>query len=244
MRALVTGASRGIGLGLCFVLREQRDDVLAVCRQPTPELESLGTTVLRGIDLTEPGVVDSLRVAVGELALDLVVCNAGVNLSFDADGIESTDLEAVRSELEVNVVGVARTVAALLPVIRGGGTIALVTSGAAAPGREKRGGYGYKMSKAALNMFGHVLADELRPRGISVLLVSPGPVATDLLRAVHSSGRTHFDPAEAPSPVEAARTMLGLIARASPELSGCWLDYTGTLLVDARGAQVPAPPTT
>jgi NAD(P)-dependent dehydrogenase (short-subunit alcohol dehydrogenase family) len=235
MRSLVTGSSRGLGLGFCSVLAERGDEVLAACRQPTPELEALDVRVVGGIDVTQPEAVERLRVAVGDEPLDLVICNAGVNASFDADGIEDTDMESVRQELDVNAIGVARTVSSLLSAVRDGGTIALITSGASAPGREKRGGYGYKMSKAALNMFGHVLADELRPRGISVLLVSPGPVDTDLLRAVFGSGRTHFDPAEAPSPEESARTMLSLIARASPELSGCWLDHTGGLIVDARG---------
>jgi NAD(P)-dependent dehydrogenase (short-subunit alcohol dehydrogenase family) len=235
MRALVTGSSRGLGLGLCTVLAERGDEVLGACRQPTPELEALGIRVVSGIDVTEPSAVEALRAAVGDERLDLVICNAGVHESFDADGIEDTDLAAVAHELDVNVLGVARTVAALLPAVRDGATIALITSGAAAPGREKKGGYGYKMSKAALNMLGQVLADEVRPRGISVLLVSPGPVDTDLLRAVFGSGRTHFDPAQAPSPEDGARIVLSLIDRATPELSGCWLDHDGRLLVDARG---------
>jgi NAD(P)-dependent dehydrogenase (short-subunit alcohol dehydrogenase family) len=236
MRALVTGSSRGLGLALCAALAERGDEVLAACRQPTPELEALGVRVLSGIDVTATEAAGRLREAVGDAPLDLVICNAGVNVSFDADGIEDTDLESMRQELDVNVIGVARTVSSLLFAVRDGGTIVLITSGASAPGREKQGGYGYKMSKAALNMFGHVLADELRPRGIFVLLVSPGPVDTDLLRAVFGAGRTHFDPAEAPSPEKSARTLLSLIARASPELSGCWLDHTGDLIVDARGS--------
>jgi NAD(P)-dependent dehydrogenase (short-subunit alcohol dehydrogenase family) len=235
MRSLVTGSSRGLGLGLCSVLAERGDEVLAACRRPTPELEALGVRVVSGIDVTEPEVIGRLREAAEGVPLDLVICNAGVNVSFDADGIEDTDLASVSRELDVNVVGVARTVAALLPSLRDEATIALITSGASAPGREKRGGYGYKMSKAAVNMLGQVLADEVRPRGISVLLVNPGPVDTDLLRAVFGSGRTHFDPAQAPSPEAGARNVLSLIARASPELSGCWLDHDGTLLADARG---------
>jgi NAD(P)-dependent dehydrogenase (short-subunit alcohol dehydrogenase family) len=235
MRALVTGSSRGLGLGLCAVLARRGAEVLAACRKPTPELEALGVQVLSDIDLAEPRVVERLRAAVGETRLDLVICNAGVNVSFDADGLPDTDLEAVREEFDVNVLGVARTVSAILPVVDEGATIALITSGASAPGRPKQGSYGYKMSKAALNMFGHVLAEELRPRGVNVLLVSPGPVDTDLLKAVHGAGRTHFVPSEAPTKEQGARNVLALIDHASPELSGCWLDVTGELIVDATG---------
>ncbi len=240
MRALVTGSSRGLGLGFCSVLAARGDDVLAACRQSTPQLEALDVRVVSGVDVTSDDAIERLRSAVGDDRLDLVVCNAGVNGTFEADGIEDTDLDAVRRDLDVNAVGVARTVAAVVPALRAGATIALITSGASAPGREKLGYYGYKMSKAALNMFGHILAAELRPRGINVLLVSPGPVDTDLLRAVHASGKTHFDPSEAPSPDEGASNMLSLIARASPELSGCWLDHTGDLIVDASGLPVPS----
>jgi NAD(P)-dependent dehydrogenase (short-subunit alcohol dehydrogenase family) len=240
MRVLVTGSSRGLGLGLCTVLASRGDDVLAACRRPSAELEALAVQVVDGVDVTAEESVPRIREAVGGAPLDLVICNAGVNGTFGADGIEDTDLDAVLRDLDVNAVGVARTVAAASPALHDGATVALITSGSAAPGREKLGYYGYKMSKAALNMFGHVLAAELRPRGVNVLLVSPGPVDTDLLRAVHGAGKTHFDPAAAPSVVEAAHNVLSLIGRASPELSGCWLDLDGTLLVDASGMPVTA----
>jgi NAD(P)-dependent dehydrogenase (short-subunit alcohol dehydrogenase family) len=238
MRALVTGSSRGLGLGLCTALVERGADVLAACRTPTPELRALDVEIVIDVDVTTDAAVATLSAAVAGAPLDLAICNAGVNGTFAASGIADTDFGAMERDLDVNAVGVARTVAGVLPAMDAGSTIALVTSGASAPGRDKGGYYGYKMSKAALNMFGHVLAAELRPRGINVLLVSPGPVATDLLRDVYAAGKTHFDPADAPSPVEAARTMLALIDRASPELSGAWIDFTGEQLVDGSGLPV------
>src|SRR5205814_215492 len=71
MRALVTGASRGLGLALCRVLAERGDEVLAACRQATPELAQLGVTSIEGIDVAEDGSIRRLGDAVGVGPIEL-----------------------------------------------------------------------------------------------------------------------------------------------------------------------------
>src|SRR5271168_1750328 len=105
MRVLVTGANRGIGLGICATLASRGDEVIAVCRSPSPELLELRVTVVSGVDLREPSALAALREAIGGAALDLVVVNAASNDSFDIDTVDDLDPELFDGDLRVNVVG-------------------------------------------------------------------------------------------------------------------------------------------
>jgi NAD(P)-dependent dehydrogenase (short-subunit alcohol dehydrogenase family) len=228
VRVVVTGASRGLGLGFCAVLAERGDEVVAVCRRSTPELDALGVHVVEGVDVTSDETVQRLGEAVGPEPVDVVVCNAGLNASFDA-GIEDLDLEAMGREYQVNSLGAVRTVKALLPRLREGSKVAFVTTGAGATGRgaPSPGNYGYRMSKAALNVFTFLLAGELHPRGIPVIVLSPGPVDTDMLRAVFDAGRTPQDPSVAGSPRDVGRDLLAHIEALDIDSSGSWLNRAG-----------------
>jgi NAD(P)-dependent dehydrogenase (short-subunit alcohol dehydrogenase family) len=240
-RALVTGSNRGIGLALCARLAERGDEVLAACRRSSPALDALGVTVVDGVDVSEHASAARLREAIGEQPLDLVIANAARNRSFDVDRPDDLDLELFEGDVLVNVVGAVRTVVASLPSMEAGSRIALVSSGAAAPGPNAAGSFGYKVTKAAVNQFGRSLAGELAPRGIVVAIVNPGPTNTDLLRMSFDAGRTAFDPAGAPSPDETAARMLATVAAATLETSGSFWNHTGGVYVGPDGLP-PAEP--
>ena len=75
---LVTGANRGIGLEFCSQLRARHDDVIAVCRQSSPELEAMGVEIHAGIELTsEPSIAGLVR-NLKDRQLDGVILNAGI----------------------------------------------------------------------------------------------------------------------------------------------------------------------
>jgi NAD(P)-dependent dehydrogenase (short-subunit alcohol dehydrogenase family) len=230
MRALVTGASRGLGHGLVTVFAERGDEVVAVCRAPSPELEELArdharVSVLDGVDLADDGAADALRDRLGGAPLDVVVCNAGVNFSY-ASGIDDLDVAMLRSEFEVNTFGVVRTVQGALPSLREGAKVAFVSTWRPGVGAAKKN-YGYQMSKVAMNQFHHLLADELRERGVATLLLSPGPMNTKLLRDVVQSGNANLDLDQAGNPLEVARDLVARIDELSPETSGSWRFRTG-----------------
>jgi NAD(P)-dependent dehydrogenase (short-subunit alcohol dehydrogenase family) len=225
MRAMVTGASRGLGLALCRVLADRGDEVLAVCRKRTPGLAELDVSPLDGFDLSDGAGMAGLGDAIGSEPLDVVICNAGVNLTYAA-GIEVLDVAALTREFGVNTFGAIRTVQAALPRLREGSKIALISTWRPGVGAAKRN-YGYQMSKVATNQFAFLLADDLAPHGIATILLSPGPMDTALLREVAEAGHANLDPSQAQDPADVARDLIGHIDALTLETTGSWLFRSG-----------------
>lgn len=178
MRVLVTGANRGIGLEFARQLSARGDDVVAACRTVSPELDALGVQVVDGIDV---GVDDSaarLAEALEGPALDVLINNAGI---LERDSLDDIDWDALRRQFEVNSLGPLRITRALRANLRDGAKVAIVTSLMGSMADNGSGGYyGYRMSKAAVNMAGVSLARDLAEREIPVVLLHPGMVATEM----------------------------------------------------------------
>lgn len=215
--ALVTGANRGIGLSLCKRLRERGDDVIGVCRKASSELDELGVRVESGIDVTSDDAVATLVERLGETKLDLVFLNAGV---LKQDSLEQLDFDGMRQQFEVNALGVLRTAAALLPRLQEGSKIEITTSRMGSIEDNTSGrAYGYRMSKAAVNMAGVSLAHDLQPRGIAVAIVHPGFVKTDM-----TGQQGNVDPDDA------ARGIIQRVDDLSLETSGTFWHANGERL--------------
>ena len=215
--ALVIGASRGIGLELARPLAARGDTVIATRRGEADALDALGVRVIDGVDVTDDAPVARLVDALRDTPPDLVIHNAGI---LEGDRFESISLDAMRRQFEVNALGPLRTVRALAPILRGGARIGLVSSRVGSIDDNGSGNnYGYRTSKAAVNMIGKNLSHDLAPRGIALALLHPGLVATDM------TGGRGIDPADAAA---------GLIARMD-ELD---LEKTGTFW-HAEGYALP-----
>jgi len=175
---LVTGANRGIGLELCRQLKGRGDDVIAVCRTSSTELDALGVRIEAGVDVTKDEGVQALAKRLMGTKLDVLVNNAGV---LDRDSLNALDFDKIRHQLEINALGPLRVTEALLPLLREGSKIVIITSLMGSMTDNGSGGfYGYRMSKAAVNAAGVSLARDLAGRKIPVLLVHPGMVKTDM----------------------------------------------------------------
>jgi NAD(P)-dependent dehydrogenase (short-subunit alcohol dehydrogenase family) len=234
MRVLVTGASRGLGLGFCTMLGERGDDVLAVVRAPSKEIEATGATIIPGIDLADDASVAKLASAVGSEPIDLVIANAGINKTY-AQGIAELDLPTLTEEFDVNTFGPIRTIQAVLPRLQRGAKIALISTWRPEVGAARRN-YGYQMSKVALNQLQFLLADELADRGISTVVLSPGPMNTKLLREVVEAGHANLTADQAQNPLDVARDLLVHIDALDPATTGRWIFRTGDSMTDkARG---------
>lgn len=211
---LVTGANRGIGLEFCRQLLARGDDVIAACRRASPALRELGVELHEGIDVTAEAAVGALSAALVHRPLDLLINNAGV---LCRDQLGQLDWEGLRAQFEVNALGPLRITQALLGNLGAGAKVAMVTSRMGSIADNSSGGsYGYRMSKAALNIASVSLARDLAGRGVSVAILHPGYVKTDMT--------DHTGNVEPPDSV---RGMLARLDAMTPATSGRFWLFSG-----------------
>ena len=215
---LVTGANRGIGLEFCRQLQGRGDRVVAVCRESSAELEALGVRVELGIELTDAASRADLVGRLENLALDLVILNAGILQSM---GLADLDADSVRQQFEVNALAPVLLARDLQPLMPQGAKLILMTSRMGSIDDNSSGGsYGYRMSKVALNMAGRSLSIDLKPFGIAVALLHPGLVRTRM---------TRFNPSGI-TPDQSVRGLLQRIDALTLETTGGFWHANGQLL--------------
>lgn len=211
---IVTGANRGIGLELCRQLRERGDTVFAACRSTSKDLDAVGATVVEGVDVASESAGDVLVKAIGSAKIDVLLHNAGM---LKADQLENIDFEEMKRHYEVNTIGPLRLTKALLSRLGPGSKVGLVSSRAGSIGDGPSGGlYGYRASKAALNLIGANLARDLSPRGVLVAILHPGFIRTEM-----TGGHGNDDP-----PV-AARGLIARMDELTPTTSGHFFHANG-----------------
>jgi NAD(P)-dependent dehydrogenase (short-subunit alcohol dehydrogenase family) len=175
---LVTGANRGIGLEICKQLAERGDDVIAACRNSSDALDQLGVRVETGIDVGRDDVIATLKERLSGTSIDVIINNAGI---LKRETLEELHFDQIRQQFEINSLGPLRVSTALLDNLSEGSKIAIITSRMGSVADNTSGSrYGYRMSKAAVNMAGVSLARDLQGRGISVAILHPGFVRTDM----------------------------------------------------------------
>ncbi|NQE60545.1 SDR family NAD(P)-dependent oxidoreductase [Caulobacter sp. RHG1] len=185
-RALVTGASRGIGAGIALALAQKGADVAITYERSADRaaevVRSIERQGRRGFaiqaDSADPAAI---KRAVDEAAsqlggLDILVNNAGIARYAEVADAALEDIDAL---LNVNVRGVVLASQAAIPHLQSGGRI--VSIGSCLAERVPFGGSTlYSMTKSALLAFNRGLSRELGPRNITVNLVQPGPIDTDM----------------------------------------------------------------
>ena len=215
---LVTGANRGIGLEYCRQLQRRGDQVIAVCRAPSAELEGLGVRIEAGIELTDGAAIAALVTRLEGMTLDGVILNAGV---LESMGLEDLDPDGIRRQFEVNALAPLLLTRALVDQMPRGAKLALMTSRMGSIDDNSSGGsYGYRMSKVALNIAGKSLAIDLAPRGIAVAILHPGLVRTRMIQ---------FNP-QGIEPKDAVRGLLTRIDALTLETSGSFWHSNGDQL--------------
>ncbi len=178
---VITGGNRGIGLELARQLAARGNQLAVVCRQASPGLEELGAETIEGIDVSDPGCMNTLRERIGERRIDLLINNAGVLRRDRLGQIDDARVEEILLQFRVNSIGPLLVTQALLPRLETGAKIGIVSSRMGSVADNTSGGYyGYRMSKAAANMVGASLAQDLAERGVAVAVLHPGYVRTEM----------------------------------------------------------------
>ena len=212
----ISGAGRGIGLELTRQLRARGDEVIALVRRGNDQIAATGARVIEGVEVTADDSMGPMLDAIGDTRIDVLVNNAGI---LTREPLDALDFGAMRAQFEVNSLGPLRLTAALLPRLGEGSKVAIVTSRMGSCADNGSGGYyGYRASKAAVNIIGVSLARDLAGRGIAVGLLHPGMVATEM------TGHNGIPPEESAA---------GLIARIDEldmEHSGSWWHANGEIL--------------
>lgn len=205
-RALVTGASRGIGRALAAALRAEGCEVLGAARTEGPG-------VLR-CDVSMPAEVDRLFARTGPV--DLLVNNAAV--IHEPRNLVDVPLAEWRRLLDTNVLGMVAVLRAYVPAMnaRGHGVVCNLSStwGRTVDARQAP----YCATKWAVEGLSKALAEEVA-EGVVVLAVNPGVVATDMLRTCFEGATLGATP-----PEECAQAFLAMLRRVTPAWNGRSVD--------------------
>jgi NAD(P)-dependent dehydrogenase (short-subunit alcohol dehydrogenase family) len=182
-RALVTGASKGIGLAVTQALAAEGAFVVAGARQPSPDLRELveaGQVYELQVDLsTTTGPADLVEAALERGPLDILVNNVG-GVTPRLDGFLAVTEEQWQESFNLTFFAAVRTTRAVLPAMldqRGGTIVNNCSVNAFLP---DPGVIDYSAAKAALANFSKALSKEVGPAGVRINTVSPGPVSTAL----------------------------------------------------------------
>ena len=233
-RALVTGASRGIGRAVAIELSNRGFEVFAGVRR----MED-GAALQRDCPALHPVLLDVTKLEDFEPpgGLRVLVNNAGAD--DEHLPLEHDSIDAWRRIFDTNVFGLAALTQAVIPELRrsGGGVIANITSVsllAPVPFYAL-----YRSSKAAVSALGESLRCELAPFGIRLLEVLPGPIDTDMLAAsgkepqatsfgayraaaeLGHAGRGAVEELKTPAPEAASRIVDAILDERAPLKVGC-----------------------
>jgi NAD(P)-dependent dehydrogenase (short-subunit alcohol dehydrogenase family) len=179
--AIVSGASRGIGLAVTRALVASGAHVIAGARRSSAELDKLAADAavqILEVDLAEPGEPARLAAMAGD-RIDILVNNVGGAPPRTGGFLAITDEEWL-SSINLNLMTAVRATRAALPPMLAAGKGAIVNVCSVNSVLSDPAVMDYSAAKAALASFSKALSKEVGPAGVRVNTVSPGPVATDL----------------------------------------------------------------
>ena len=220
---VITGANRGIGLAFAKLYLQRKGNVYALCRHPSTELSALqekaasNVKVISGIDVTQDDCSDRIQQALKGIEVSLLINNAGI---LKNETLGNMDYQSLRDQFETNSIGPIRITEAVIPFLSANAKIAMITSRMGSITDNTSGGrYGYRMSKAALNIASVSIAHDVKARGIAVAILHPGLVGTDM---IGGSGDL--------TPEQAAERLIQRIDALTLENSGTFWHSNGEIL--------------
>lgn len=227
---LVVGGNGGLGLEVVKQLAESGVEVYATIRSNKAEkVEAVKpAAVITGIDVAVPEAGSKIDAALPkDKPLDVLLIIAGV---FITETFDELNFQAEQKMMDVCALGPLHIVQRLLKAgrLHEGSKVALVTSEGGSIGlrTEKEGGgnYGHHMSKCAENMMGKLLAFDLKPHGVPVIMLHPGFLKTDMTE--HYSKL--YEEFGAITPAEAVGPLLQAIQRLTLDTTGRFIAPLGS----------------
>lgn len=183
---LITGANRGIGLEMARIYAARGWNVIATARNPAAadELRAIQAAhpqlSIVQLDVTDHPRIDELAAEYRDRPVDILINNAAISGGHENAELGTMDFEVYHQVHAVNVVGPTKMLEAFLPSIEKSQQkkIINITSGQGSIAKTWGCCTFYRSSKAALNMMMRNLSIELKKRGVTVGLISPGFVKT------------------------------------------------------------------
>jgi len=214
---VITGANRGIGLSLTKHYQQKGCQVYAICRQSSAQLDAIGVNVVEGINVADSDSIKRLAQELSGVTIDVLINNAGV---LKDEVLGYIDFDSIQAQFDINTLGPLRVTEALESGFASDAKLAMITSRMGSIADNTSGGrYGYRISKAALNIASVSLAHDLRSKGISVAIIHPGLVGTEMIGG-------HGDI----TPDQAAERIAQRIMELSLETSGTFWHSNGEVL--------------
>lgn len=230
---LVTGSNRGIGLELVRNYAMRGWNVIATARKPAKaaELNAIAAeydnVLVEQMDLLDHDGIDALAARLKDVPIDVLLNNAAILGEPNDQNLGSFDYDLFRQVIDVNVIGTTKMAEAFLPHVEKSdmkkivaitstqGSISSVFSGSIAF---------YNTSKAALNMIMRSSSRALKKKGVTVALVSPGAVDTDMMNLALDRAGVKF---KLLTPQQSAEAVINVIDQYGLELSGRFVAHTG-----------------
>jgi NAD(P)-dependent dehydrogenase (short-subunit alcohol dehydrogenase family) len=218
---LITGANRGLGLEFARQLAQQNHTVLGTAREPEKALDLARVAhQVIPLDVADPASIKALRDHVKDRPIDVLINNAGV--SSDSKSVKTLTSEELRRVFTINSFGPILVAQAILSNLEAGQRKLIVNISSVLGSIASNSGgnsYGYRGSKAALNMLAKCLANELKESGFTCVVAHPGWVQTDM-----GGPQAHL------TPEASVKDLLALIAKLTPEDTGKFFKHDGSTL--------------
>merc|ERR1711907_16139 len=239
-RVLVVGGNRGLGLHITKELVANKAKVLATCRKDAGELPALGVEVLDNVEVQSQESVAAMAARITE-PVDIVIQNAGYFPNIHetlTDPENPLNFEEELKQIDICAMGPLRVTYELykkgLIKTDNRGSVVIISSQAGSTewrftqNAGKGGDYGHHMSRAACNIAGVLMSEELKHHGIPVVMLHPGFNRTDM-----TAKYSHIWDEEGAVPAaEGAKRVLHEVASIS-------MDKTGQFINCEDGLQIP-----
>jgi NAD(P)-dependent dehydrogenase (short-subunit alcohol dehydrogenase family) len=233
LKAVITGAGRGLGLEFVKQLLPRAEFLIATARSPEAALElqdlarrNAGKLKIVQLDVSDERSIHQAAEEIGNLvsSLDLLINNAGIYIgrrgtAAGSDKLGKLTMQSGVETLRTNAIGPMILTQSLLPLLEAAepkARIVSLTSGLASIANTAGPPFHYSASKAALNMYMHGLAAQMRKSGIISVVINPGWVQTDM-----------GGPGASISAAESAKGILKVADGLTLEQSGSFLNYKG-----------------